>query len=92
VTTLVVPRTSSSSPTELSESNLLALNSRERRAKDMLSALRKRTRSSEIGVSADLMHDETLDRKWKRRSAPAELSPRARSGFEHPVLAMPGGF
>jgi hypothetical protein len=94
VTTLVVPRTSSSSPTdELSESNLLALNSRERRAKDMLSTLRKRTRPSENGrVSEGLMHDDTLDRKWKRRSAPAELSPRARSGFEHPVLAMPGGF
>lgn len=93
VTTLVVPRTSTMSPTELSESNLLALNSRERRAKDMLSALRKRTRPSETGKLSDgLMHDDTLDRKWKRRSAPAELSPRARSGFEHPVLAMPGGF
>ncbi|KAJ6604379.1 hypothetical protein DFH09DRAFT_1122491 [Mycena vulgaris] len=90
VTTLVVPRTSSSSsPTELSESNLLALNSRERRAKDMLSTLRKRTGASETGHSADAL-DRT--RKWKRRSAPAELSPRARSGFEHPVLAMPGGF
>ncbi|KAJ7655089.1 hypothetical protein DFH06DRAFT_1474158 [Mycena polygramma] len=93
VTTLVVPRTSTTSPTKLSESNLLALNSRERRAKDMLSALRKRTRPSENGRESDgLMHDDTPDRKWKRRSAPAELSPRARSGFEHPVLAMPGGF
>ncbi|KAJ7492891.1 hypothetical protein FB451DRAFT_554572 [Mycena latifolia] len=92
VTTLVVPRTSSLSPTELSESNLLALNSRERRAKDMLSTLRKRTGPSDTGVSDDHTHDGTLDRKWKRRSAPAELSPRARSGFEHPVLAMPGGF
>ncbi|KAK7064453.1 hypothetical protein R3P38DRAFT_2824642 [Favolaschia claudopus] len=93
VTTIVVPRTSSMSPTELSESNLLALNARERRAKDMLSTLRRRTRPSENGMVSDgLMHDDTLDRKWKRRSAPAELSPRARSGFEHPVLAMPGGF
>jgi len=93
VTTLVVPRTSTMSPTELSESNLLALNSRERRAKDMLSTLRKRTRPSENGMLSDgPMHDDTLDRKWKRRSAPAELSPRARSGFAHPVLAMPGGF
>ncbi|KAJ6574832.1 hypothetical protein B0H19DRAFT_934912 [Mycena capillaripes] len=93
VTTLVVPRTApTGSPTELSESNLLALNSRERRAKDMLSTLRKRTRPSENGRLSE-MHDDTLvDRKWKRRSAPAELSPRARSGFEHPVLAMPGGF
>jgi len=92
VTTLVVPRTSTMSPTELSESNLLALNSRERCAKDMLSTLRKRTRVSENGMPDGLTHDDTLDRKWKRRSAPAELSPRARSGFAHPVLAMPGGF
>jgi hypothetical protein len=93
VTTLVVPPTSTISPTELSESNLLILNSRERRAKDMLSTLRKRTRPSENGLVSDcLTHDDTLDRKWKRRSAPAELGPRARSGFEHPVLAMPGGF
>ncbi|KAJ7102198.1 hypothetical protein B0H15DRAFT_936250 [Mycena belliarum] len=90
VTTLVVPRSSSSSPTELSEVNLLALNSRERRAKNMLSTLRKRTGLSDYGASNDAQH--ALDRKWKRRSAPAELSPRARSGFEHPVLAMPGGF
>ncbi|KAJ7130087.1 hypothetical protein C8R43DRAFT_896310 [Mycena crocata] len=92
VTTLVVPRTSSASPTALSESNLLALNSRERRAKDMLSTLRKRTRPSENGMPDGSKDDSILDRKWKRRSAPAELSPRARSGFEHPVLAMPGGF
>ncbi|KAJ7071294.1 hypothetical protein C8F01DRAFT_1047199 [Mycena amicta] len=87
VTTLVVPRTSTLSPTALSESNLLALNSesRQQRAKNMLSTLRKRT---EHGPP----HNIDLDRKWKRRSAPAELSPRARSGFEHPVLAMPGGF
>ncbi|KAJ7786030.1 hypothetical protein B0H16DRAFT_1355113 [Mycena metata] len=98
VTTLVVPRTSSMSPTELSESNLLALNlgdnAREKRAKDMLSTLRKRTRPSENGrLSEGPMQNDVLDRKhWKRRSAPAELSSRARSGFEHPVLAMPGGF
>ncbi|KAJ7900058.1 hypothetical protein B0H14DRAFT_2556300 [Mycena olivaceomarginata] len=81
VTTIVVPRSSSMSPTELSESNLLALNSRERRAKDMLSTLRKRTRPSENGLSDGLSHDDPIDRKWKRRSAPAELGPRARSGF-----------
>lgn len=86
VTTLVVPRSSCLSPIALSESNLLALNSRERRAKDMLSTLKKRT---ENGLLQDT---DGLDRKWKRRSAPAELSPRVRTGFEHPVLAMPGGF
>ncbi|KAJ7783485.1 hypothetical protein DFH07DRAFT_764005 [Mycena maculata] len=92
VTTIVVPRTSSMSPTELSESNLLALNSRERRAKDMLSTLRKRTGPSQNGQPTAGYMDDILDRKWKRRSAPAELNPRARTGFEHPVLAMPGGF
>jgi len=92
VTTLVVPRTSSLSPTALSESNILALNSgaaanpREQRAKNMLSMLRKRT---DHGASQE---QQDGDRRWKRRSAPAELSPRARSGFEHPVFAMPGGF
>ncbi|KAJ7630672.1 hypothetical protein FB45DRAFT_978948 [Roridomyces roridus] len=92
VTTLVVPRTASSSPTELSESNLQALNSRERRAKDMLSALRKRTTTPSEIAQVTGHADDLVDRKWKRRSAPAELSPRARSGFEHPVLALPGGF
>lgn len=30
--------------------------------------------------------------KWKRHSAPADLIPRDRAGFEHPVLAYPGAF
>ncbi|KAJ7293308.1 hypothetical protein C8J57DRAFT_1111653 [Mycena rebaudengoi] len=93
VTTLVVPRSSSLSPTALSESNLLALelDSRERRAKNMLSTLRKRTGPSDDG-RPHALDIEAIDRKWRRHSAPADLSPRARSGFEHPVLAMVGGF
>ncbi|CAK5279971.1 unnamed protein product [Mycena citricolor] len=87
VTTLVVPRSSSTSPVELTEMNLNTLNSREKRAKDMLSALKRRTEHS----AAPLQAPSEL-RHWKRRSAPAELSPRARTGFEHPVLCMPGGF
>ncbi|THU94846.1 hypothetical protein K435DRAFT_779265, partial [Dendrothele bispora CBS 962.96] len=91
VRTLLVPRSSSLSPTELSESNVNALDSRERRARNMLSTIRRRMLPSETGLNG---HDLELpdQRKWKRRSAPAEFSPRPRSGFEHPVLSMPGGF
>ncbi|RDB29101.1 hypothetical protein Hypma_015323 [Hypsizygus marmoreus] len=92
ITTLVVPRTTTTSPTMLSEANLLALNSREHRAHNMLSTLRRRTLSSEnplAGVGADVVDAVKL----KRRSAPADLMPlRARTGFQHPVLALPGGF
>lgn len=91
VTTLVVPRSSTLSPTELSEANVLALDCREQRAQDMFSALRRRV----IGVSDHGLNgrDEIFDRRIRRRSAPADLGPlKARTGFEHPVLAMPGGF
>ncbi|KAF8078418.1 hypothetical protein FPV67DRAFT_1465203 [Lyophyllum atratum] len=82
VTTLVVPRSATTSPTKLSEFNLCALASRERRAHDMLSTLRRRTVVLERPVG-----------EWKRHSAPADLLPlQQRSGFEHPVLALPGGF
>ncbi|GLB36344.1 hypothetical protein LshimejAT787_0306320 [Lyophyllum shimeji] len=94
VTTLVVPRSSATSPTELSKSNLVALASRERKAHDMLSTLRRRTLLLERAsgeVDADGMDGRRS--KWKRHSAPADLLPlRERSGFEHPVLALPGGF
>jgi hypothetical protein len=88
VTTLRVPRTATMSPTELSESNVQALDSRARRAHDMLSTIRRRTPPSEC--SQDLQDGE--DRKWKRNSCPAEVAPRERSGFDHPVLSIPGGF
>ncbi|KAG5639380.1 hypothetical protein H0H81_003524 [Sphagnurus paluster] len=94
VTTLVVPRSATISPTHLSESNLSALNSRERRAHDMLSTLRRRTLTSD-GHLGGVEGEGCDDRKsrWKRRSAPADIMPlRPRYGFEHPVLALPGGF
>jgi len=94
VTTLVVPRSSTTSPTELSESNLFALASREHRAHNMLSTLRRRTLVSER-PSGEVETEGMDDRKsrWKRHSAPADLLPLCqRSGFEHPVLAFPGGF
>ncbi|KAK0465373.1 uncharacterized protein EV420DRAFT_1744484 [Desarmillaria tabescens] len=91
IKTIRVPRTARVSQTQLSESNLLALDSRERRAKDMLSTLRRRTLPTEISIGAQDMDSE--ERKWRRHSAPADLTPsKPRSGFEHPVLLLPGGF
>ncbi|KAJ4486371.1 hypothetical protein J3R30DRAFT_3655547 [Lentinula aciculospora] len=94
VTTLVVPRSSSISPTKLSESNLSALQSRERKAKDMLSTLRRRVTPSDDGVvqGNQLTQPPLIDRRWKRHSAPADIAPRPRAGFEHPVLSMKGAF
>lgn len=95
VTTLVVPGSASSlSPTELSESNLQALDSRERRAKNMLSALRRRVAPSDDGLNGHEPPQSAHNRdvRWKRRSAPGEIAPRPRTGFEHPVLSLPGGF
>ncbi|TDL28359.1 hypothetical protein BD410DRAFT_780860 [Rickenella mellea] len=43
ITTTVIPRTSSKSPTQLTEANLQTLNSRARTARDMMSTLRRRT-------------------------------------------------
>ncbi|KAK0505881.1 hypothetical protein EDD18DRAFT_1342233 [Armillaria luteobubalina] len=89
IKTIRVPRTARVS--QLSEFNLLALDSRERRAKNMLSTLRRRTLPMEISLSAQEMDSE--ERKWRRHSAPADLTPcKPRSGFEHPVLLLPGGF
>lgn len=97
ITTTVVPRSASLSPTELNETNLLALDSRQRRARDMLSTLRRRTVPSDLGLNGrdnDTFSEVTEDRKYRRQSAPADLDllHRPRAGFEHPVLSLPGGF
>jgi len=63
----------------------LDLQSRERRAHDMMSTLRRRT----VLSGAD---EDSRKAKWKRQSAPADLIARERSGFEHPTLRLPGGF
>jgi len=87
ITTLVVPRTSSVSPTQLSESNLLALETRGRMSKDLISALKRRTQSPDSNES------EEERKKWRRQSCPPELGlPKTRCGFEHPVLTLPGSF
>ncbi|KAF9270415.1 hypothetical protein L218DRAFT_952550 [Marasmius fiardii PR-910] len=91
ITTTVVPRSSSSSPTELTESNVMALDIRERQAQNMLCTLKRRMAPSEPGIHG---HDtkDVDERKWRRHSAPAEMAARSRTGFEHPVLKLPGGF
>ncbi|KZT74772.1 hypothetical protein DAEQUDRAFT_719955 [Daedalea quercina L-15889] len=98
ITTTLVPRTNATSPTELSESNLFTFNSlsgsREDTRRKMLLRLRRRTLSpSEMGVPAP-SKEEDDERKLRRRSAPPELQGRdkARTGFEHPVLASSGAF
>ncbi|KAH9486744.1 hypothetical protein JR316_0000809 [Psilocybe cubensis] len=95
VTTLVVPRTSTTyRAVELTETNLNALNSRGQTAHNMLSTLRRRTLSTESKAAAPNPGDAEAQLKWRRRSAPPDMmqQSRARTGFEHPVLALPGGF
>lgn len=91
VITRLVPRSSSSSPAELTEHNLTALNSRTLTSRDMMSKLQRRT----AGLSADGPSGCTVDegeRRLRRFSAPAELPKRKRDGFAHPVLVLPGAF
>jgi hypothetical protein len=97
ITTLVVPRSNTTSPVDLTETNLHAFNAREeyrtQRAHNMLAKLKRRTLSSECLFTNPTYNDQAQDYKWKRRSAPADLLlQRPRIGFEHPVLALPGGF
>lgn len=91
VITRLVPRSSGSSPTQLSEHNLTALNSRTLTGRDMMSKLKRRT----AGQSADGPDGRVVDedeRRLRRISAPAELPQRERDGFAHAVLALPGAF
>ncbi|KAH7924886.1 hypothetical protein BV22DRAFT_1012365 [Leucogyrophana mollusca] len=87
VTTTFVPRTARYATHALTESNLQALG-RSYTAKDMLTTLGRRMASPPPGVA--LSAEEK--RKAKRHSAPAQLQTRGRSGFDHAVLSMPGGF
>jgi hypothetical protein len=56
----------------------------------MLSTLKRRTYPSEEGLTGYDPEDEKRERR--RRSSPAELPTKQRSGFEHPILSIPGGF
>jgi hypothetical protein len=90
ITTTIVPRLVTLSPTNLSEHNVCLLASRVRTAKDMLSTLKRRTHPSDEGPRGHCRDEE--DRKERRRSSPAEMESTERSGFTHPVLSIPGGF
>jgi len=87
ITTTIVPRSVSIPSTELSERNVFVLQSRAQKAQDMVLTLNRRVRSLEEGHGRKLM-----ERKERRHSSPAEMEPRKRSGFTHPVLLLPGGF
>ena len=66
------------------------LDSRARKAYDMVVTLKRRTISTDQYL-AEL--DGTNERLKKRHSAPADLLPfQKRDGFTHPVLLLPGGF
>src|SRR6266702_185144 len=92
VITRLVPRSSSSSPTELTERNLTTfLNSRTLTGRDMMSKLKRRTTSPSVDGPNSRTVDED-ERRLRRISAPAELPRRERVGFAHPVLARPGAF
>lgn len=59
-------------------------NTREKRAHNMLSTIRRRVVSES---------ESEGDKTSRRRSAPAQLTQaNKRSGFEHPVLSLPGAF
>ncbi|KAJ3564371.1 hypothetical protein NP233_g8335 [Leucocoprinus birnbaumii] len=51
-------------------------------------------RTTPLPIPEAVMEMDTDGRKsrWKRHSAPADLMPRDRLGFEHPVFALPGAF
>lgn len=92
---VVIPRSHSSTTTQFTESNLNSLNYRDQKASNMLYTLRKRTLSLEFitaGVQEGVQEEVSPKLRW-RRSAPADMTPlRARSGFQHPVLTLSGGF
>lgn len=69
----------------LTETNLNAFNIRGQKAHDMLCTLRRRT----LFCDTDRFD---AGNKFKRHSAPAEMTSHPRLGFMHPVLALPGSF
>lgn len=80
--------------TTVSTTSPHALESREAKAYNMLSTIKRRTVSMAHEFAGSDSEDVDGKRcKWKRHSAPADLMPlHERSGFEHPVLSLPGGF
>jgi len=78
----------------LSESNLLALETRGRKTNAMLPVNKRQSPLSEYSLTGhDEMRIEEDRKKWRRQSCPPELGlHKAREGFEHPVLTLPGAF
>ena len=74
---------------KLTETNLNAFNVRGQRAHDMLCTLRRRTSSFAI---QSRFCDSDGESRFKRHSAPAEMTSHPRVGFSHSVLASPGSF
>jgi hypothetical protein len=92
VTTTRITRPVAPPPTELTERNLTAFNSRTMTGRDMISKLKRRTSglTSMDGLNGcDVDEDE---RRARRVSAPPDLPKRKRDVFAHPVLALPGAF
>jgi hypothetical protein len=79
-------------PTELTERNLTAFNSRTMTGRDMMSKLKRRTSglASMDGVNGCDVDED--GRRARRISAPPDLPKRKRDVFAHPVLALPGAF
>jgi hypothetical protein len=92
VTTTRITRPVAPPPTELTERNLTAFNSRTMTGRDMMSKLRRRTSglASLDGVNGCDVDED--DRRARRISAPPDLPKRKRDIFAHPVLALPGAF
>lgn len=77
VTTMLVPRTSTTSPTQLTETVLRSLESREHRAKTMISTIRKRqpVQSERVLTGNDSDYEQSKRMVLtKRRSAPGDLA------------------
>lgn len=94
ITTTVVRRSSSHSPTEFTETNLRAFDAmRAGTAQAMLTRLRRRTMpvGAMMASPADLKRVEE-EKKMRRRSAPPEMTLRERRGFTKPPLNLPGAF
>lgn len=82
-----IPGTRSNARYVLTESNVHHLG-RANTAREMMTTIKRRTSPPPPpGLARDLNQF-----RLKRLSAPAEMQLRGRSGFEHPILSLPGGF
>lgn len=78
------PRARGNAMCKFTESNMHALG-RANTAREMITTIKRRT-------SPPLVCLANHQPRSKRHSAPAEMQPRGRSGFEHPIMSLPGAF